>query len=290
MTDDDRIPGTRLRRFAERTFDRTTLENVMLPALADLQHECSVAQPTRHQQWLTYLRAYWGLWKTIGLCVIGDAIRDRDGIAASLGGRTIVFLPILVTVLMMPSASWVLSFGSQHGARSALTVWGFLMPASVLVALPAAFFFAIAMYRVRADMPSTRLVPSAIVGSIVCAAVVFALMMFVVPTTNQAFRTFVFETFQPALTNAPRVPLRKGFAEMTWPELNDHIQHAPSSRQAELALAHRQQRFAFVATGVRARTLGTSPRWPLAISGSNVRLGGCRPRAVRRRASAWEQG
>ena len=35
---------------------------------------------------------------------------------------------------------------------------------------------------------------------------------------------------------------------MTWPELNAHIRQAPSSRQAELALAHRQGRFAFVAT------------------------------------------
>jgi DNA-binding CsgD family transcriptional regulator len=37
MTKDDFGPGARLRRFAERTLDRDTLERVMLPALADLE-------------------------------------------------------------------------------------------------------------------------------------------------------------------------------------------------------------------------------------------------------------
>jgi hypothetical protein len=31
-----RLPGTRLRRLAERLFDPATLERVVLPALADL--------------------------------------------------------------------------------------------------------------------------------------------------------------------------------------------------------------------------------------------------------------
>ena len=73
-------------------------------------------------------------------------------------------------------------------------------------------------------------------------------MMAVAPRTNQAYRTRVFAALQSGVNDGPTVPPRKGLPEMTLPELNDHIRNAPSSRQAELARAHRQERFAFVAT------------------------------------------
>jgi Lipopolysaccharide export system permease LptF/LptG len=276
MTPGDCTRGTRLRRFAERTFDRSTFEHVIQPALADLQHECDSAGSDGLQRWRTSLRAYWGLWKTIGICTIGDVARNQDGISSSLGGRTAVFLPILVAILMLPSASWMVAFASEHGTASALTASAWLLPASILVALPAAFFFALAMFRTGADVPSTRLLPSTIAGSVVCAAVVFALLMVVVPTTNQAYRTHVFAAFQGELTNGPRIPLRKGLAEMTLVELNEHIRQPPSTRQAELARAHRQERFAFVgAVFVLALLgLGLAGRWrsEAATSGAAIAI------------------
>jgi len=246
MTSNDRLPGARLRRLTERTFDRTTLDTVILPALADLQHECVNVEAGQVQRRFTTLRAYWGFWKTIGICAIGDVALNRDGISSSLGGRTFIFLLIVVAVLMIPSATWMLSFGSTYGALTALEAGALLVPSNVLVALPAAFFFALAMFPTRADVPSSRLLPSAMAGSLACAAVVFALLMVVAPATNQAYRTKVFQAFQRDVSDAPRIPIRKGLAEMTLLELNDHIRHAPSSRQAELARAHRQERFAFV--------------------------------------------
>ena len=41
MTNTERGPGSRLRRFAERTFERQTLERVILPAIADVEFECA---------------------------------------------------------------------------------------------------------------------------------------------------------------------------------------------------------------------------------------------------------
>ncbi len=274
MTDDDRIPGARLQRFAERTFDRTTLENVMLPALADLQHECRTARGSTFSQRLVRLRAYWGLWKTIVVCAVGDVVHNRNGIASSLGTRTVVFLAIVVTVLAAPSVSWMVSFGSKYGAGTALTAGALMLPANILVALPAAFFFALAMSRGGVDIPYTRLLPTAAAGTLACAVVVFALMMFVAPTTNQEFRTRVFTAFQADRTDGPRIPLRKGLTEMTWPELNAHIRQAPSSRQAELALAHRQGRFAFVATVFVLGLLGLAlaGRWRSKLATFGVAL------------------
>jgi hypothetical protein len=82
MVNDNREPGTRLRRFAERTFDRATLDRVILPAIADLQHECAdEASATR----LVRLRAYWGLWKTLAVCLL--TVWSRDGRPANCGWR-----------------------------------------------------------------------------------------------------------------------------------------------------------------------------------------------------------
>ena len=142
-----------------------------------------------------------------------------------------------------------------------------LMPSNVLVALPVAFFFALALFRTAAGVSSTRLLSSAIAGSLACAVIVFALLMVVAPTTNQAYRTHVFAAFQHNSGDV-RIPLRKGLPEMTLAELNEHIRHAPSSRQQDLARAHRQERFAFVGTVFVLGMLGLAlaGRWRSSVT------------------------
>jgi hypothetical protein len=224
MTRKDRVPGAWLRRFAERTFDRGTNDRVILPALADLQHESSGSEDGQLRRLARSVRAYWGLWKTIGLCAIGDVALNREQIASSLSGRTLGFFLIASAVLMLPNVAWMLSFGSTYGAGTALTAGAFLLPSNVLVALPVAFFFALAMFPARVDVPSSRLIPSAVVGSVICGAVVLVLLMVVVPIANQAYRTHVFAAFQRNVTDGPHV-LLKGLAEMTLPELKDHLHY-----------------------------------------------------------------
>ena len=73
MTNSDRVPGTWLRRFAERTFDRETLDRVILPALDDVQHECTTAPGPTLAERFVRVRTYWGFWKAIGLCLLTDA-------------------------------------------------------------------------------------------------------------------------------------------------------------------------------------------------------------------------
>ena len=248
MTEPHRLPDGRLLRFAERVFDPGTVERVLRPAFTDVQHERRGVSRGWLQHRLVVLRAYWGLCKTIGICAIGDVARNPDGIASSLGGRTFVFLGVVLATLMASYASWMFAFASKYGVAPALAAGALLLPSNVLVALPVAFFFALAMFRSTAGIPPARLLPSAAVGTLACAAIVFVLLMVVAPTTNQAYRTRVFAAFQSDLAEGPAAPPRKGLPEMTLTELNTHIRNAPSSRQAELARAHRHERFAFVAT------------------------------------------
>jgi putative ABC transport system permease protein len=68
--------GTWLRRFAESAFDRATLERVIFPALADLQHEAGTPSGRRHA--LTVLRAYSAVWKTLLICMVTRQFRDPN--------------------------------------------------------------------------------------------------------------------------------------------------------------------------------------------------------------------
>jgi Lipopolysaccharide export system permease LptF/LptG len=247
MSRRDCRPGRSLLRFAERVFDRETVDRIILPALADLHHESSGPDGGWFKRPFVLFPAYWGLWKTLAVCAVSDVVHNRDGIRSSLGTRTVVFLVIVVAILMAPSVSWMISFGSTYGAATALAAGALLLPSNMLVALPVAFFFALAMFRAP-DLPTTRLLPSAAAGTLACAAIVLALLMVVAPTTNQAYRTRVFAAIHSDLTDGPPGPLLKGLTEMTLPELNAHIRDASGGRQAELARAHRHERFAFVAT------------------------------------------
>ena len=245
MSGTERGRGARLRDFAERTFDRATIDRVILPALADLQHECATATGSAWSQRLTRWRAYWSVWKAIGVCLLHDTVRDSHGTQRRLGVRMLVFLPVLVALLLIPTCGWLISFGATHGVASAFTAGFLLAPATFLLALPAAFLFAVSLHRSTPEQPSP--VPAVITGSIYCTAIVLLLLMVVVPWTNQAYRSFVFETFQRDTPDETRpLHLSKGLAEMTWRELNDQIAHPPSVRQGAVARAHRNERLAFV--------------------------------------------
>jgi hypothetical protein len=103
-----------LLRFAGRVFDRETVDKVILPALADLHHESSGGYRGWFERRLVLLRAYWGLWKTLAVCAVGDVVHNLDGITSSVDTRTVVLLVIVVAIPMAPSVSWMVSFGSTY--------------------------------------------------------------------------------------------------------------------------------------------------------------------------------
>ena len=260
MTNTEHGPGSRLRRFAERTFEPQTLDRVVLPALADLQHECREDAGVSR---LVRLRAYWGLWKTLAICFAGDAVRDRERHAHSLGTRTLLFLVLLlVLVTAAQSATWFYTFGRDHGGWAAIKAALLLLPSTLTVVLPAAFFLAVALFRAKGARMTT-LIPSTTAGAVACATALFIGAMFIVPPINQSFRTFVFNTLQPPEASvAPRV-LSKGLSELTWTELNAQVREPASPRLEEVARAHRQQRFAFIGSPfvMALLGLGLAGRW-----------------------------
>jgi hypothetical protein len=240
---------------AQSILHRDTYERVVLPAIADLQHEC-VETPSR----LVRMRAFWGVLKTLALCIAGDAVRDRDRHTAALTSRLVVILAILVVLLTLPVVSSLVSLGQRLGPRVALIESVLLTPSNLAVALPCALFLALALHRRAVSEPIARLLPTAAVVGTVAAAIMVAMVTAIVPIANQNWQRFIRAELQ---TQEVTVSLTRGVAEMTWWQLGDHIRHAPSRRAEELARGHRQGRSHMVASVfvLAMLGLGLAGRW-----------------------------
>jgi hypothetical protein len=205
MTNTEHPPWSRLRQFAERTFERQTLEHVILPALADVEHECGADGVSG----LVRLRAYWGLWKAIALCLLVESGTYGRPMVEGVATRMMVILPIVMGVVMVPAFSAAV-------ARPLMPAPFLLMSLAqgFIFALPLAFFFAVALERHPRSL--RRLVPVVFVMSLVCALVTTTVTLSIVPRTNQAYRKAVHEQLK-----APGAPALDslGSGEWTFTEL-----------------------------------------------------------------------
>jgi hypothetical protein len=251
MNDARPAHGSRLQAIAERAFDRVTLGRVILPAIADLQHECSSASGRALSRRLICWRAYWSVWKTLGICLVLDGVHDPHGVSGTIARRTVACLVGLVPVLVVPgliemivSSEWRFTFAE------ALKATVLLLPQALLACLPAAFFFSLVLYRKDERPSGATVVPSLIAGTLVCVMLVGVLSALVVPRANQAYRSLVFETLahrdrEYALPLPPKPA--PGVSEMTWWELREQMSHAPDSTTQMRARARLQECLAFVA-------------------------------------------
>ena len=189
MTDRDRVPGTWLQRFAERAFDRETLDRVILPALADLQHECATATGPTLVQRFVRVRAYWALWKAMGLCLLTDAGRQARPTVEGVLGRMAIMLPLVMCAIMAPTLNSALG-GSRAGLGLQIELLG-LVPQALALGLPIAYFFAVAMDREPAS--PLRLVPGILGLSFLCSVAMLIVAFAIVPRANQAYRTAVYD-------------------------------------------------------------------------------------------------
>jgi lipopolysaccharide export LptBFGC system permease protein LptF len=250
MNDEHRMPGTGLRALAERMFHRTTLERVILPALADLQYECATdAGNTLRRRWICW-RAYWSVWKTLGLCLLTDVLHDSQGVSRTIGRRTLVYLAWLVLFFITPVVTWELSSPmSRLTIAEVFRVAALVLPQAVVPCLPAAFFFALVLFRDDDRPHGAAVVPSLIAGTLGCVLIVFLLAGTVVPKANHAYQSLVFQSLERGAvetgSTAPTRPVKRP-SEMTWRELNEQIAHPPDSRAESLARARRWDHFAFL--------------------------------------------
>jgi hypothetical protein len=174
-------PGTRLRRFAERTLERDTLERVMLPALADLQYECGSDAGASN---LVRLRAYWGLSKALAVCLVADWRGYGRPVVQGVAWRMMVIAPIVVAAVMVPALNAELARPFVSTRLLLLS-----LPQAFAIAIPVAFFFAVALEQRATAL--RRLVPAVFVMSSVCSLAMMAAVLSVVPRANYAYAVSV---------------------------------------------------------------------------------------------------
>jgi hypothetical protein len=208
-------PGARLRSLATRVFDPSTMERLIDPAIADLQHEHEEA--VRHGlawrgRWvqITGYVAFAKVFAVAASGVAGRGLRDWAQADDRAVGRTIGFslamIAAVAVLLMWPAVS---SYAHRVPADKVAWVVVYLLPQTLLVAIPLGLIFGI-LSGLRGRVATTRVRRLIAALAIVCSIATLVLAAWTMPAANQAFRAF--------MAGSRRLPAN-GFNEMTLGEL-----------------------------------------------------------------------
>jgi lipopolysaccharide export LptBFGC system permease protein LptF len=244
-------PGLRLRAVASRCCGALTMERVVDPLLADLQMEHALARG-RGQLWKgrwIRLVAVVALLKAITLCGGRSLLSSGEGTKDEHRGmiRTLTFSTVamgVVTVLLV-GPFWRTFQGAAPPPHLGTLLY--LIPQALSLAIPIGLTVGILSgFRGRAlSVRSTRAV---LTMALIASAAAFALLVWVTPVANQAWR----EEMASGHGIAPG-SLAKGLNEMSLNDLSSQIQaYRRAGREAS--------------PSVRSLSFAYHQRWSLACA------------------------
>ena len=207
-------PGTRLRSLAARLFDAPTLERLIDPMIADLQHEHADAA-RRGERW----RGRWiclagciAFWKVSAL-VLGHASTRERGAGHALG-RTIWYAG-MTTAATVALLVWVPLRQTRVPTAGNIGLLGiYLLPQALAIALPMGLVGGV-LGGLRGRVFSQRSVISLVWLFLAASAAALWIDGWLLPAGNQAFRELSFSL----LSGEHTVLLRRGLNELTVVEL-----------------------------------------------------------------------
>ncbi len=254
----DRSPGEVLRKAAASVLSRRTMDSVVIPALADLQHENTLtrAAPTWRRA-LVLARAYVAFWSALALCLAVWPARSlrEDWLGSDAPGRRLLraLAPragLVGLVFTFVFAQWPIRWASQTDDPWMVLL---LFPSVVTVSLPAAFLLGLilAIGRLTAGFVASsprRWLGPALGLSIATALFTFVLYGWVTPEENQSYRERAFRWVttdqlrhadgpvarNPADTGVVSIP--KGTREFTLGELQTRIHERRMRGQSTVEL------------------------------------------------------
>ncbi len=203
------IPGRTLHRLAAHICSAKALEQIVEPAIADLQKEFAAADAgsSLGRAWLLFV-GYLAILEVLLMCAFQPSVATDDERRALV--RTFAWALVLTIAatgfLMLPPLSIV-----ETDVASVFLLA--LVPQAVPLAIPIGLTFGTALG--LAGRPATRSAMKSVL-LVACAASVasFLTLAWVMPAGNQAYRESV------ARAAGYSQPLTKGFSEMTLSELN----------------------------------------------------------------------
>jgi hypothetical protein len=283
------LPGWRLRRLAERLCSSETLEHVVDPILADLQHEWNEAAgrsgPARG--WVC-LAGYAAFFKALTLHMLMTASRHLAGNAfgatpeerafyGRAGSATAAALLVQTAIIVFTSTGtgvrslvYALTHQRWPGGPSeaeslprALAIafhpdlLASLLPSVVVLVLPTSLLFGLLVAARKASSDGASIRPQArwVAGaSLFLTTVAIAVTGWVMPVANQNYREIVVAALYRTDRKA-NVPA-KGIRELTFGELGDAIQSEQSSSGRYLAPYRRTERHKRVALPAACAVFG----------------------------------
>ena len=209
-------PGERIRVLALRLFEQKTMERLIEPAIADLQHEHDVAirdGAAWRRRWVR-VTGYVAVWKVFVIAATEHGPGEGSAADRRAVGRTIVFS---LAAMIAPTALFVglpLNVFRFSGHRVTSWLVLYLLPqalaVSVLIGLPFGILLAL-----RNRKLSTRVQWTVAALGVICGAAALINVAWLMPAGNQAFRL---QTFRQ-LNSTPEGQILRGANELTLGEL-----------------------------------------------------------------------
>jgi hypothetical protein len=211
-----RVPGLRLRTLVVLLFDQATAERVLLPAVADLQHEIAesseVSPPGRT---FARCRAYAAFWLAVGACLLTRSDPAERAIwSRTLAGGTAVFVVLTAALMYGPL--------TRIGLRTVGSLAVLLLPSAMAVTIPLSVLGAgFVATRLRGGSDRRRPLVRVIAAYGIAATIVsFVVMAWTVPSANQEYRVRAYRAIRSlAGSSSAGVLPTKGYPEMTIGEL-----------------------------------------------------------------------
>jgi hypothetical protein len=287
-----RQTGERLRGLAARLCSADTLDRLVDPLIADMQHECAAADGRRGGRAWVRLRGYAAFWTALALhavLVAGDHLA-RNAFGATPAERTFhrrAGLGTLAALAALTSVMMLVTVGTLvHSLVFLLTHQRWPGPPTVAEVLPSAIAIATdprGLLNLIPSWASVTLPPSLLlgillalggrkgqpeafsewrrslrgVGGLSVAATLFAIILtgWVVPTTGQRFREILVASISHRTDHKP---VRES-GELTLPELQASIRSEQLSGRSASATRYRvelHRRAALSAAGLVFALLG----------------------------------
>ena len=186
--------GRRLRQWANRVCSAETMDRLIDPVIADLQHEYERAKAARRGIALPLLRGYCAFWKVLTVHVPATWLnRTATEFRASHGEA---FVPAIVaaTITMVVACATLIVEPARRNIdqHHALGVWLaiLLLPQAIPFGIPLSLFTGIA-YGWRRRPVTTQVRRFVIILGLAGTVVSASTIIWVVPIANQTFRTTI---------------------------------------------------------------------------------------------------
>ncbi len=224
-----RRPGTRLRALAARVCSEKTMERLIDPVIADLQAEYASAIGMRCR-WLALLAGYIAFAKVALWCAFSGATgmgknwtqEDHSGLVRVLWRSTAAIL-CLTLLILLPEMSRMLEMLQTFGSNaSRFRLMTYLLPMTLPLSLPVGLAFGAAL-GAHGRTPSRRLIGAIMLVALATATASMATMAWVIPASNQSYRTEIM-----------RQPVPKGVRELSFGELKHELATADVARSNRL--------------------------------------------------------